>query len=215
MRLELPDPDSTLALGARLAGSLRGGDVVALSGELGAGKTTLVRAVAEAMGVEMGGVSSPTFVLVNEYARDRGPDLVHVDAYRASSSEDLESSGLDLSICNDDAVVIIEWAERVAELLPAGTLYVALSHAEGGGRTAEIRAPHAWAERRHTEWMMDTEPRREDRSCPVTGAPVPADSPTWPYANEQARLADLYRWMSGQHQISRPVEQRDLEEGVD
>jgi len=215
MRIRLHNAEDTAELGSKLAAALKGGDVLALSGELGAGKTTLVRALAEALGVDMDGVSSPTFVLVNEYPNQNGPDLVHVDAYRAASAEDLESSGLDLSLSNPGSVVVIEWAERVAELLPADTLFVTLSHAEGGGRLAEIRAPRSWQSREGAEWMSEPEAEREDRTCPVTGLHVPADSPSWPYANEQARLADLYRWMSGQHQISRPVEQRDLEEGVD
>ena len=55
-------------------------------------------------------------------------------------------------------------------------------------------------------------PQREATTCPTTGRPVPADSPTWPFATEQARMADLYKWFTGQHAISRSVEESDLEE---
>src|SRR5262245_47994123 len=81
----------TLLLGGALGSLLRGGDVVLLDGPLGAGKTTLVRAVAAGMGLDTGAVASPTFVVVHEY----GDRLVHVDAYRLGSAEDLDSLGWD------------------------------------------------------------------------------------------------------------------------
>ena len=98
-----PDPEATEAIGRALAGVLLPGDVVALDGELGAGKTTFVRAVAAHLGVEPGLVSSPTFVMVNQYPVPqsanasplRGGQVIHVDAYRLTGADDLETLGWD------------------------------------------------------------------------------------------------------------------------
>jgi tRNA threonylcarbamoyladenosine biosynthesis protein TsaE len=118
----LPSPADTIALGARLGGQLRAGDVVVLSGPLGAGKTVLAKGIAEAMEVE-GAVTSPTFVLarVHPARRPGAPAMVHVDVYRLldHSSGDLlgELDSLDLDTDLDDAVVVVEWGAGLAERL--------------------------------------------------------------------------------------------------
>jgi tRNA threonylcarbamoyladenosine biosynthesis protein TsaE len=114
--------EDTVALGARLGGQLRAGDVVVLSGPLGAGKTVLVKGIAEAMDVD-GPVTSPTFVLarVHPARRTGAPSMVHVDVYRlldytgADLLDELESLDLDTEL--DDAVVVVEWGEGLAERL--------------------------------------------------------------------------------------------------
>ena len=118
----LPHVDDTIALGARLGGQLRAGDVVVLSGPLGAGKTVLAKGIAVAMDVE-GPVTSPTFVLarVHPARRTGAPAMVHVDVYRlldhtgADLLDELESLDLDTEL--DDAVVVVEWGEGLAERL--------------------------------------------------------------------------------------------------
>ena len=118
----LPHVEDTVALGARLGGQLRAGDVVVLSGPLGAGKTVLVKGIAEAMDVD-GPVTSPTFVLarVHPARRTGAPSMVHVDVYRlldytgADLLDELESLDLDTEL--DDAVVVVEWGEGLAERL--------------------------------------------------------------------------------------------------
>ncbi|HWG93980.1 MAG TPA: tRNA (adenosine(37)-N6)-threonylcarbamoyltransferase complex ATPase subunit type 1 TsaE [Mycobacteriales bacterium] len=136
----LEDAQATRALGARLAASLRPGDLLVLSGPLGAGKTTLTQGLGEALGVR-GRVTSPTFVLARAH---RGPvPLLHVDAYRlrdAGSRLDLDDLGLDAAL--EDAVTVVEWGEGVVEGLADSRLHVELARPDDDGapRTARVRA---------------------------------------------------------------------------
>ena len=119
-------PDATTAAGARLAARLAPGDVVALTGELGAGKTCFVQGLVRGLGVTTA-ATSPTFVLVNEY-RGRLP-VHHVDAYRTQSLTELLDLGLEELIAGS-GVTLVEWADRCEPLLPARTIRV---HIEGVG----------------------------------------------------------------------------------
>ncbi len=106
--------------------------VVALQGELGAGKTLLTQGLAAGLGITSG-VTSPTFVFVNEYALPNGNLLIHIDSYRLGASVDVAVSeaftfGLEEILTRPDAIVVIEWAELVAPLLPADHLHIALHH---------------------------------------------------------------------------------------
>lgn len=219
MRLafDLPDLDATDALGHALGSLLRAGDTLALSGDLGAGKTTLARSIARARGIDPALVSSPTFVIVNQYPAARPGDapVVHADAYRLASPDDLESLGWD-RLADGHALLLVEWPERIADALdPRRTATLRLAATGRNARNATLECPDAWADREAfsaLHALAAAPPPRAPTTCPVTGRPVPADAPTWPFADEQARMADLYRWFSGQHQISRPIEQRDIEE---
>ncbi|MFA6045482.1 MAG: tRNA (adenosine(37)-N6)-threonylcarbamoyltransferase complex ATPase subunit type 1 TsaE [Phycisphaerales bacterium] len=124
--------DATLALAAEVARSLRAGDVIALDGPMGAGKTTFVRGLAAALGINPAIVSSPTFVVVNNYPVPRaaagplaGGTLIHVDAYRLSGADDLDSLGWE-RLFNEDgsargrAAAVIEWPGRVEDAMPRG-----------------------------------------------------------------------------------------------
>lgn len=205
----------TRALAADLAAVLRTGDVVRLEGELGAGKTTLVRMVVEAMGIDPAIVSSPTFVLANDYpppAEER-PGVAHLDCYRMGGPDELDTIGWDR--ITDDRIVLIEWAERIAEALPADAALIALAHAGEHDRDVRIEVPEAWAERVGFAGLGDPPAARVETICPITGLPVPADSPTWPFAGRREQLADLHGWFAEKHVITRPIDQRDLEEGVD
>jgi tRNA threonylcarbamoyladenosine biosynthesis protein TsaE len=110
------DERDTERLGAALAKVLPPGTVVALIGTLGAGKTRLVQAVAAAVGNPPGSVTSPTFVLVNEYLRGRLP-IFHFDTYRLKDEDEFLALGPD-EYFDSNGLVFIEWADRVAELLP-------------------------------------------------------------------------------------------------
>jgi tRNA threonylcarbamoyladenosine biosynthesis protein TsaE len=129
----------TEALGARLAGLLRAGDLVVLSGPLGAGKTALVRGLGAGLGVQ-GRVTSPTFVLARVH---RGPlPLVHVDAYRlrdagVTSLDALED--LDLDAALEDGVTVVEWGEGLVEGLSDSWLSVRLERADDDVRTAHVQ----------------------------------------------------------------------------
>ena len=137
---ELPTADDTIALGARLGSELRAGDVVVLSGPLGAGKTVLAKGIAQAMEVD-GPVVSPTFVLARVHRAHRAgaPAMIHVDLYRLldDDSVDLlaELDSLDLDTDLEDAVVVVEWGEGLAERLSDSHLDVRLER----GTDTEVR----------------------------------------------------------------------------
>jgi len=127
------------AFGARIAARLRAGEVVALSGPLGSGKTTLARAIIAALGHE-GEVPSPTFTILETY--DLDPPLVHADFYRLESPREAEELGLD--DYRDGAALIAEWPERAGGFAhEPGCLSIALEIA-GNGRKAIVEGGTAW-----------------------------------------------------------------------
>lgn len=116
-------PAETFALGVRLGKVITAGQVVALSGELGAGKTALTQGIAAGLGLKEQ-VTSPTFTLVNHYQISSNLVLSHIDLYRlpdepGAAGDEAATFGLDEILTDPDAIVVIEWAERVASLLPA------------------------------------------------------------------------------------------------
>jgi tRNA threonylcarbamoyladenosine biosynthesis protein TsaE len=130
-------PEQTRRLGMRLGHLLQPGDLVCLSGNLGAGKTTLVQGVAKGWG-SLDAVSSPTFVLVNTYRRPDGMSLYHMDAYRIESA--LEAEYLDLDIMLESGALIIEWAERIEAALPKSRLWLNLSWVDDEQRRLEFQS---------------------------------------------------------------------------
>lgn len=113
--------DQTRRVGTRLGGLLQPGDLICLSGDLGAGKTTLVQGMARGWG-SLDAVSSPTFVLVNMYRRPDGFSLYHLDAYRLQNA--LEAEDLDLDHMLETGVLVVEWPERIEAALPKNRLWV-------------------------------------------------------------------------------------------
>ena len=139
------DESATAAFGAAIAEVLPPGTTVALCGTLGAGKTRLVQAIAEAVGVERRGVVSPTFVLVQEHHGRR--DIYHIDAYRLRDEDEFLALGPE-EFFDSDALVLIEWADRVQNCLPKNRIeiHIEVTGAESrrftvvsiGGRYAEV-----------------------------------------------------------------------------
>jgi len=119
-------PDETAQLARTLAQRLTGGEVIALTGELGAGKTCFAKGLAEGLGIDPNIVTSPTFVLINEY--DGRLHVFHFDAYRLHDSDDLEALGCQEMFAGD-GVCIVEWADRVADCLPDDRLDIDIAHA--------------------------------------------------------------------------------------
>ncbi len=116
MKVPLPRLRSTEALARKMARSLTGRELILLSGDLGAGKTTFVRYLAEALGVDPGWVSSPSFTLLQRYpAGGRGIVVSHVDLYRIAGAGDLESLGLEDLLASED-LVVVEWPEAAQDL---------------------------------------------------------------------------------------------------
>lgn len=140
MIVELPDLTAVAAFGVRIASPLRAGDVVALSGPLGAGKTTLARAIIAAAG-HAAEVPSPTFTILETYLECR-PPLVHADFYRLEDPREAEQLGLD--DYRDGAALIAEWPERAGGFAgEPGCLAIALE-AVGEGRRAIVEPGSAW-----------------------------------------------------------------------
>ncbi len=130
--------EETIEIGRRIGEQLRGGEVMAVCGTLGSGKTHLIKGIAAGAGAEESRrVTSPTFVIVNEY---RGwLDVYHIDAYRLKNISEFEMIGFD-DLCNGRSVVVIEWADKIEEALK-GTDYIRaeLCHAGETQRTIHIR----------------------------------------------------------------------------
>lgn len=142
MTAHLADADATAGAGAALGDALEGGMVVTLSGDLGAGKTTLVRGLLRARGIE-GAIKSPTYALVEHY-RASSLYFYHIDFYRFADPDEWETSGL-AECFRDDAACLIEWPERVLSRLPAADVALSLSLAPTG--TGRVLTAHARTER--------------------------------------------------------------------
>lgn len=137
--LQLPDDDATARLGAAVAAALRGREAVCLTGPLGAGKSTLARALVRALTTPDEDVPSPTFTLVQFY--DAAFPLAHFDLYRLTDPDEAYEIGLDEAL--EDGAAIIEWPQRLEGRLPPDRLDIDIG-IEGDGRIARLTAHGAW-----------------------------------------------------------------------
>jgi tRNA threonylcarbamoyladenosine biosynthesis protein TsaE len=170
-RLTVATENDMVALGRALASALRAGDLVLLTGDLGAGKTTLTRGIGAGLGVR-GAVTSPTFVIarVHPAPGDR-PPLVHVDAYRLGSLEEVDD--LDLDAAQEDSVTVVEWGSgRAEDLAPARLEFeIHRSHGRSGGADAPVD------ESREVVWRAVGE-RWSGFELDALVAPAPPRSPS-------------------------------------
>lgn len=132
--------EQTQELAYELAGQIKGGEVIALVGDLGAGKTTFTQYFAQALGVDTH-VQSPTFVIMRQYTTQRHPAhlLLHLDAYRLGSSDELYDLGLDAHIGQPHAVVVIEWADKLKKYLQEKSCIWITFELEMGNRVVRIK----------------------------------------------------------------------------
>lgn len=229
---QLESPEATAAFAQGLAHILRGGDVVSLAGDLGAGKTTLVRELALAMGVPSESVHSPTFVMVNQYALPPGSQiarhaarhaarLVHIDAYRLHGSDELDTLGWDTFIdlratdaqgrplaAQSDAIVLIEWAQRIESALPQTLAHITLTPTSEDSREVSLDFPDSWHPRPGVTHVLERDPTR----CRITKKWVAPTSPTYPFFDDRSRLADLGKWFGEGFAVSREIEPDDLDD---
>jgi tRNA threonylcarbamoyladenosine biosynthesis protein TsaE len=141
----LADPDATRALGLRLAAVVRPGDVVALTGPLGAGKTSLARGLLAGLGLA-GEAPSPSFAIVQPYAPPETMlPVLHVDLYRIERTAELDELGLDEALA--DSVLLVEWPERAGGHRWPDALGLSLAIAADGARALTARVPAAWEDR--------------------------------------------------------------------
>ena len=138
----LGSEEETAAAGAALAKVARPGDVIALSGPLGAGKTALARGFIAALGHE-GDVPSPSFAIVQPYEELETP-VWHVDLYRIEDASEIDELGLDAAA---DAVLLVEWPERAGDKAWPGALVLSLQFAQGDERILTAKVPPSWEER--------------------------------------------------------------------
>jgi len=139
LQIRTNSTEETIDLGRRIGEQLRGGEVIGLAGQLGSGKTQMVKGIAAGVGAAGGGegVNSPTFVIVNEYSGRL--EVYHIDAYRLDSAEQFEQIGFD-DYCHPGSVVVIEWADKVAPALDAiEVISVELRHRGPAVRLIHIR----------------------------------------------------------------------------
>lgn len=125
-------PDQTRRLGIHLGNHLNQGDVICLEGDLGSGKTTLVQGIGQGWGT-LDQVNSPSYVIVNEYRRPNDEVLFHIDAYRLKDAHEAEHLDFDRMLMQGP--LVIEWAERIKDILPAQNLWVRLSYSAVEHRT--------------------------------------------------------------------------------
>ncbi len=138
-------PGQTIELGRAIGPMLQPGDVLGLIGPLGAGKTQFVRGLVEGLGGDGGAVSSPTFVLMQDYPTR--PPLVHIDAYRLETADDLATIGFDELITTAEAIVAVEWADRIGPAMPESRLEMAFDHLDIQQREIAVVGRGAWADR--------------------------------------------------------------------
>ena len=134
MTLITKTPEETIALGKRLGSMLKKGDVIALQGTLAAGKTTITKGIALALGITEP-VTSPTFTLISEYYGSM--TLYHMDVYRLDSTEDFINLGVE-ELLYGDGVCVVEWSEKVMKELPRSAILVRLNALEDGSREITI-----------------------------------------------------------------------------
>ena len=140
--------EKTLALGRAIGQALRGGEIIALIGELGTGKTHLIKGIALGLEVDDDQVNSPTFTLINEY-EGRLP-LIHIDAYRLDQADQLTQLGFD-ELCDGPAVVVVEWADLVWPLVGAyDPIVVRLAHCGPSERAVRMENLPAYLHRQTT-----------------------------------------------------------------
>ncbi len=211
IRRHSPETGATEAIARAVADLIKPGDCVRLVGELGAGKTTLVRGVAAAMGCDPGLVNSPTFVMINEYDGARAK-LVHVDAYRLRSPDDLEALGWDRYTGDPRAIMLVEWPERIDAALPPADrcLTVTITHDSPTSRSITMDVPESWRDRAAFAAFVERDPVR----CPTTRVWVAPTAATYPFADDRARLADLNKWFTESYSLPRAMNADEDEESL-
>jgi tRNA threonylcarbamoyladenosine biosynthesis protein TsaE len=134
MHFHTSSAEETIALGEKIGSLLKPGDVIAMTGTLAAGKTTITKGIARALGIE-DTITSPTFCLISEYSGKM--PLYHMDVYRLEGSEDFANLGVE-DMLYGDGVCIIEWSEKVKSELPKKTIFMTITPLENGERDIQI-----------------------------------------------------------------------------
>tara|TARA_B100001059_G_C17756579_1_gene540257 strand:- start:664 stop:1323 length:660 start_codon:yes stop_codon:yes gene_type:complete len=205
----LRDADETEAFAKALGILCKGGERLALSGEMGAGKTTFVRGLASGLGIESHEISSPTFTLIHVH-EDRSDEpharrcLVHVDAYRLEDPSELEDLGWSDILQEKRNVVVVEWPQKIAGSLGDSVfeleLFHTVSESDGqAGREIVFNSP-----------LPKELARQLFTSCRTCQRQVHAGVSSFPFCGNRCRMADLGNWFDGNYSVSREIEEDDL-----
>ena len=188
--------EETEKLAEELASIFPEDETLALKGELGAGKTTFVRGLARAWDITEP-LTSPSYNLLAIHRGSR--NLLHLDAYRLSGPDELETIGWDDVLGTPETVVAVEWASRIEAALPPNRIIVVLEHVAEHTRAITLGAPDGLAGRLEglNEW------RRPPTRCPTCGGDVEpaAAAAAPPFCSPRCRLVDLGRWMNEEYRI--------------
>lgn len=202
----LHGPAATHALGRLIGSACVGGERIALEGELGAGKTSFARGIADGMGIDPVVVSSPTFTIIHEHEGGRdGLRFVHVDAYRMGDPDELQALGWQEFLDDARAVIALEWPDRAANAIESPHLLVEMSHVEPDdlGEDARHVTCSFACDRAYLHEALHGR-------CPSCGAAVGAEGAHVPFCSNRCRMADLDNWFSGRYVVSREIEEDDL-----
>jgi tRNA threonylcarbamoyladenosine biosynthesis protein TsaE len=228
IELVAPSERDTITIGECIGSLLAATDadravVLAIEGDLGAGKTRFVRGLAAGLALDPDAVASPTFVVSVEHPapanRSDARSLVHIDAWRIRSVDELESIGWDELCARPRTVIAVEWASKIAAALPSERIDVAIEHLDDARRRIVIvdRRADGLARARLATQCRLFEPRgvgrTASRRCPICAAFLEqATAPVPPFCSDRCRDADLNRWFTGRYTVSRPIDERDDEE---
>lgn len=200
----LEDAQATEQYGREIGRLCRGGERIALTGELGSGKTTFMRGFAEGLGVDSSEVSSPTFTILHVHEPRTGDiRLVHGDAYRLESTEELEAIGWDEYCSDPQTVAVLEWPEKVPGALGSDAVIIEIMHGTVDttgmvGRVARCVVP------------VSVVNPVSGRCCPSCSVSVSENGSSFPFCSARCRMADLGNWFSGRYSVSREIEEDDL-----
>ena len=214
----------TMRIASDLVSIVQAGDILLLNGDLGAGKTVFVRGLAAGLGIDPRRVSSPTYVICHEYTQPDGISLLHLDAYRMSDSDELDTIGWEDRHQRPRTVSVIEWADRVGSALPQEDCFdVTLAHVGEAERTLTITLPRrvddssaAALEERWHESIASLQSRRQSPSesgitkCRTCGSQLPESGRHGPFCSDRCRLVDLGAWMRGDYVIGSEIDPFDL-----
>jgi tRNA threonylcarbamoyladenosine biosynthesis protein TsaE len=218
LRLVVPGERAMERLGECLAAGIAAEDraLLALEGDLGAGKTRLVRGLAAGLGVERDAVSSPTFVLSMEHRLDGYRRLAHLDAWRMRDEGDLDSVGFDELVATPGTITAVEWASRLGPRLPAERIEISIEHVDESTREVTIDDRRRDAEARDrlaralSLWTPEAAAAPaggpSDVKCPACGRQADPAAETFPFCTPRCRLIDLGRWMKGEYRLGRPLD---------
>lgn len=205
----LRDADETEAFAKALGILCQGGERLALSGEMGAGKTTFVRGLAAGLGIESHEISSPTFSLIHVHD-GRGDDthshrcLVHVDAYRLEDPSELEDLGWSDILQEQRNVVVVEWPQKIAGSLGNSVVEIELFHA------VSKSDGQAGREIIFNSTLPGELKRQLFTPCRTCRRKLHAGVSSFPFCGNRCRMADLGNWFDGNYSVSREIEEDDL-----